>query len=1295
MPKPPTIAPSKGALQYLRNALLYASFGAVAAGAVALTIEQRRQICLLQKNVDNGKKLNAFKHYLRRIHAAAALAPQKELDKYEYAKLTVDLPEELAYIKSLAPATNHPLSMSSIDREYRKIERMKRREQSTALPSAQSRPSREMKKDHNHQEPSIFTNTTHTSASRRPVDQLVENKGTKQTDAALVQPVTERKLQQEPQEVKILPNPLPDDPHSLGRRHRLTHQRITSKLLSCVGSFPISSEASDSTQPSTLSVDQTALDIPTESHVINNDLRHVHTESLVDIHTSKMDRRDLHTERNNTERILLEIIRNLQKGQMETAHWIFHSWYRQDGLECNSDTTAPLSPSIRSVRSRDRAPNSISFTTFELNTFELSTLQSIFAHEDIQNVIAFFIRTTERRDLATHLLHPIATTLITIAALRRLTDSVRSVFDWLTARTFHPGVQVTAYLKPLFHSISNCMHHLRVDVLLDAVDLGVAVRRELHLTGLFQELSSGISDKDWTQQVLLRSKKYLNSKGLIRSFKLFLPAIQFRSSCETDASVLEFARHLSDVALKIRKLTVAEALAAWSKVDSTSHLHCLANLVKLYSLTDGEVSRNAILRIYEQNPGLHEYSEDISSIFQQTSASSSFPIDAATTATQSAKAAFLVIKALEHGLGTVDSMLSKDECRGLLNVPLEDGRPASHVILSKYGETHDSTALRAFVLMLRRKHGLVLSQAAFDRIIKAHVRDSDMSGLAEWLEFWRWEDPQLKFNNYSISNMFTQYSLSHKPDHYVIASFLLLLYELSPTFISTKLLISAQHSLGYHLRAGISGRHGCKLVLSLICEWNSFISHIRRMSTAGASQPVGSRRTTAVMTAFSQNMLREAVNIFRDSILSGKRLKLRALETAVEASTRSKEGYLHEARYLIKIAERAGMDIDKVKSSLIIHRMYRRALVQEMEPDKLCEEVRSYYRRTQDLNLEPEHYMAITVANKLSLRDDINAKHVAVNLLRSIYESQYKEEILANQQFMLTWMKVYARIYNYEGVRWIVQTVLDNNMRISNNFSVWLRSIRAGIMTSENEGPNSWKAAGLTTQEMRTDVQALVSACDDVRGKHERDVGKLADEMSRIIHEYAEITRDPAIHTRYSPQAYRRVESRLIRKYPLDGAQAYRRVKTLVIRKHNRPPAYRRVRLRLIRKYDRPQAYRRAKMRLIRKNDCPQAYRRVEPRLIRKCPLDSAQAYKPVEMRLIRRFPLDSTQACRRVKMRLIRKHARPQAYRRVERRLIRKHHVDSAQAYKRVETRQIRKYDCPQAYRRVGMRLRCRRYSY
>jgi len=190
------------------------------------------------------------------------------------------------------------------------------------------------------------------------------------------------------------------------------------------------------------------------------------------------------------------------------------------------------------------------------------------------------------------------------------------------------------------------------------------------------------------------------------------------------------------------------------------------------------------------------------------------------------------------------------------------------------------------------------------------------------------------------------------------------------------------------------------------------------------------------------------------------------LEVAVEASLQRGRGDQSEAEDIIARARRGGMNTACVTGPLLIRQIRRLQNLDRRDVNDLRIAVIDYYRTNDENGLPVQHHVVVAAAATMI---DCRKPQYAVNLLDAIYYSDWAAQRPMDMAAMTLYLEAYTALRSRDHLRWVVDTVLQHNLRIDPQF---LRRLKAARRQFAREDPLHGPGG---SPQARRDLLALVA----------------------------------------------------------------------------------------------------------------------------------------------------------------------------------------------------------------------------
>lgn len=210
------------------------------------------------------------------------------------------------------------------------------------------------------------------------------------------------------------------------------------------------------------------------------------------------------------------------------------------------------------------------------------------------------------------------------------------------------------------------------------------------------------------------------------------------------------------------------------------------------------------------------------------------------------------------------------------------------------------------------------------------------------------------------------------------------------------------------------------------------------------------------------------------------------LELAVEASLKRDNGDESNALRILSDAKEAGMNTTCATGPLVINQLKHFDPNGEINSFAIRQAVVEYYQSNDENGWRVNHHLGTSAAHTLIQH---NKSHDGLGLLSSIYTSQWVQKRPLDVVALTVFLKGYIHLQSVEGVRWVVDTILEHDIRITNKFIKQLRWLSKGNYKWMNQQP----------EEMRPLFDSWVQSCVERQKEQTAATHQLGWELAEQI----------------------------------------------------------------------------------------------------------------------------------------------------------------------------------------------------
>ncbi|OCK80797.1 hypothetical protein K432DRAFT_392744 [Lepidopterella palustris CBS 459.81] len=385
----------------------------------------------------------------------------------------------------------------------------------------------------------------------------------------------------------------------------------------------------------------------------------------------------------------------------------------------------------------------------------------------------------------------------------------------------------------------------------------------------------------------------------------------------------------------------------------------------------------------------------------------------------------MLAHAVNFNWPAVDLLLEQGHEHGVLSVASNFCSRYFNPILREYCRHHDSRQVQRFVIRAIETYRIVPNQMTMDYVLQALIKDFRVSAFPDWMCDLRSMGFDLQINGWSVFNMVKRFLLEHRPKQKIIMGMAIRIYQHDEHLLSKELYSVVKDSIAFELsippnyqdKSGVDP--DLERNLEMVQRWSEkapALSHRKSiLSEMGMKLALVQGRNEAILDAYKKSL---------DAGLADYDV---AMEVAVEAGLRMNQGDPAASMEVIRRAKKLGLDVQRASAPLLFHHMAN----SKSEPEEIHAAVMDSYRAMEEHKLPPKHYIAVSAANHLLNR---LKPRQAIQLLSEVYVSKWARDMPLDITAMTVFLRGYALMRNLNGIKWVVDTVLEKDMRLDKIF---------------------------------------------------------------------------------------------------------------------------------------------------------------------------------------------------------------------------------------------------------------------
>lgn len=289
-----------------------------------------------------------------------------------------------------------------------------------------------------------------------------------------------------------------------------------------------------------------------------------------------------------------------------------------------------------------------------------------------------------------------------------------------------------------------------------------------------------------------------------------------------------------------------------------------------------------------------------------------------------------------------------------------------------------------------------------------------------------------------------------------------------------------------------------------------------------------------ILVSLSLGQPSEAVALYKRAIAQrGAPHSSYSLEMAIAASLSARDDDASEAEQLFNLAEDPDYNITGSLMPLVMQRITRSDR-KGLDPEGLLKTVIDFYRSMDQNGIPVRHHIATTAASIL-IRHKKSAE--GVSLLRRVFSSPWGSS--SGRSFdivaMTVFLQGYTRLERRDGIEWVIDTVLEKNLRIDDPFLRVLKVTHKNYQRRANLEDDSAprRATDNDLSRLATDMAEWLRICKTRRAEQIKESKSFGNSLVRCI--IKATRRQPAVEVSKSAHT----EAALFRRRQVAAIQSH------------------------------------------------------------------------------------------------------------------------------------------------------------
>ncbi|KAK8202133.1 hypothetical protein M8818_005659 [Zalaria obscura] len=366
-------------------------------------------------------------------------------------------------------------------------------------------------------------------------------------------------------------------------------------------------------------------------------------------------------------------------------------------------------------------------------------------------------------------------------------------------------------------------------------------------------------------------------------------------------------------------------------------------------------------------------------------------------------------------------------------------------VLSQYASQHPQPSkIWDFVKSTIDARLCTPDQATLNLTLSAFARGEELEMIPECMSYMKTRGYQFRFTADTISLIIRGYYKSCRPNHRVLQWMYNRLGLTSWSLMSGQLRILMKDAIAYDLKTANKAHTEPKeRALAVLESLRSYETEKKvKKPEKSAHDDLKMRNNEAeLLLKLAQGQAEEAVQFYQMYLSTrGVPHSQFSLEIATQASLRANNGNPTEANRLISEAVSSGTHVDSASLPMLMNRIQAMTMQDEKVPLRLFRQtVNTFYEAMNKLQKPARHHLAVSAAATL-----INTRRPreGIDLLQGVYHSEWATNHPFDIVGMTVFLKGYLKLGYVDGIRWVISTVLDRNMRID---AAWIETLKGAL----------------------------------------------------------------------------------------------------------------------------------------------------------------------------------------------------------------------------------------------------------
>ena len=375
------------------------------------------------------------------------------------------------------------------------------------------------------------------------------------------------------------------------------------------------------------------------------------------------------------------------------------------------------------------------------------------------------------------------------------------------------------------------------------------------------------------------------------------------------------------------------------------------------------------------------------------------------------------------------------------NVDVQSSTDLFNAVLRRYTRNHTSTEVEQFVCRAITQHKVTIDTFSKDIILECYVRDRCLDRypwLVRSLQELGFKFQHTSATAYTLIRKFFQTNLPESK----------IMLHIGRTFLESRREILSRNFFGVVRESLLYDRRkrGRQMWLKAfptqlkeVETYMDTLPPVKRVysKALGSQKPSYGSLETEMFRAISLDRPLDAIELFKRALMAGARWSTVSTVLVTSAIVKANHGDLTESNEILEQAKEIGLNTTKAFAAQMIGKIRRN---EQLNCKKLFDFVFNFYKRLWSEDFDPDYHLAVTAGSYFNRQGE---PIKCITLLRGLHDLDPQSRGSSAEQ-MTVLLDAYGHNFrpSIEGVQWVVDTVLEEDLIIGYDF---MRQLRVAV----------------------------------------------------------------------------------------------------------------------------------------------------------------------------------------------------------------------------------------------------------